>query len=113
MNEQMIRDIAVTLHTALCPKHHDDEILSTLNDKNLMCRWYIENQCEDPWERQDHLEWMLRAKILVKKLEEADDAIDFITHTLKVCRNLIMMRTLSEDGETFVMEMLSDFYSRE
>jgi len=114
MDEPVVRNIATTLHAVFCPKHHDDEILSTLNDKNEMCRWYVETQCEDTWNEPDHMIWLLRAKILIKTLEEEDaDAVEFVTLTLKICRLLLDMRSTSEKGEALVIELLGDFYDRE
>jgi len=114
MNRIVILDIATTLHAVFCPHKHADDVLMILKEDTGLCNWYIESQCEEPWERDAHQIWYLKSAILVKTLKEAGkkekDIIGFVNDTLKICRLLLDIRLINDDAERQLMEMLIEYY---
>lgn len=114
MDKQIVLDIATTLHAVFCPLNHEDDVLAVVNEDTGMCNWYVESQCENPWDRPAHNLWMLKAAILVKTLQKTgngqEDIEDFVVATLEVCRKVLDLRMINEDAEKQLMQMLTDYH---
>ena len=61
-----MKNSASLLHLLLCKSRHASDIKDMENYGDDRCRWYLEEQIEDSWGKQDHIVWLHR----VKKLQE-------------------------------------------